>query len=88
MTTPIKTTSGDIGTVCAPCGISANVLTCLHKYGRRPNRVAFDVSTSHMGKCDFCGEERLVTQTRDFFYPDFGLLKKVQDSFDNGRRIV
>lgn len=66
----------EIGTVCAECGISANVLTCLKKYGMPPKKLAFDVSTSHEGKCDYCGETKYVTQVRDFFYPDFSLLKK------------
>lgn len=68
-----KTTIHD---VCSPCGISANVLTCLKKYGMPPKQLAFTVSTFHTGKCDYCGEEKMVTETRDFFYPDFSLLEK------------
>ena len=61
--------------VCSPCGISANVLTCLEKYGKPPTKLAFDVSTYHTANCDWCGKHTAVTQTRDFFYPNFGLLK-------------
>jgi len=64
----------DIKTVCAPCGISANVLTCLRKYKRSPKKVAFSVSTYHEGYCDVCGDKTYVTEVRDFFYPDFNLL--------------
>ena len=61
---------------CEPCGVSANVLTCLVKYGRRPNKLCFDVSTFVEGMCIACGEETDVTEARDFFYPDFSLLKR------------
>lgn len=29
------------------------------------------VSTWHMDKCDVCGEEKAVTEPRDFGYPKF-----------------
>ena len=61
---------------CGECGISANVLTCLKRYGKPPKQLAFTCSTTHKGKCDFCGEEKDVTQARDYFYPDFSLLKR------------
>jgi len=62
--------------ICAPCGISANVLTCLKKYGKRPNKLCFTVSTYTKGKtCDVCGNIDDCTEQRDFFYPDFSLLK-------------
>lgn len=66
----------DIHNVCYECGVSANVLTCLKRYGNRPKQLAFSVSTYHEGKCDFCGETKDITETRDFFYPDFGLLPR------------
>ena len=62
--------------VCTPCGISANVLTCLKKFGQRPNKLAFSISTVHKGVFDFCKEDTEVTEVRDFFYPDFELLKQ------------
>lgn len=60
--------------VCSPCGVSANVLTCLKKYGRSPKKLAFDLSTMHTGLCDICKDNTSVTEPRDFFYPDFDLL--------------
>lgn len=65
-----------IDNVCTPCGVSANVLTCLKKYKDRPKKLCFQVSTFHDAECDFCGEVTGVTQVRDFFYPDFSLLAK------------
>lgn len=67
--------------VCAECGISANVLTCLKKYGAPPIKLCFSVSTYHFGYCDFCSKQKEVTEVRDFFFPDFDLLREVmQDS--------
>lgn len=66
----------EIHWVCSDCGIEANRLTCLKKYGREPKKEAFSISTFHKGKCDFCGEIKDITQTRDFFYPDFNLIKR------------
>lgn len=63
--------------VCAECGIAANVLTCLKKFGQRPKQLCFEVSTYHRGMCDNCQEFKEVTETRDFFYPDFSLLVPV-----------
>jgi hypothetical protein len=63
-----------IRNVCSDCGIEANRLTCLKKYGQEPLKKCFDVSTFHKGKCDWCGKLKHITQTRDFFYPDFNLL--------------
>lgn len=67
-------TQREINSVCFECGVSANVLTCLKKYKKRPNKLCFEISTYHIGKCDFCGEEKQITEVRDFFYPDFNLL--------------
>jgi hypothetical protein len=39
-------------------------LDCGNKYGRR----AGGVCTMHVGKCDVCGEEKSVTEPRDFGY--------------------
>lgn len=67
----------EIEEVCSDCGIEANRLTCLKRYGKEPIKKAYSVSTFHRGRCDFCKEIKHVTQTRDFFYPDFNLMKKV-----------
>lgn len=66
----------EVSSVCQPCGVTANYLTCLKKHGRPPVKKAFDVSTFHNGTCDVCGEKTSVTQPRDFFYPDFSLIFK------------
>lgn len=65
--------------VCRPCGIEANRRTCLKKYGQEPKKKCFDVSTVHTGTCEVCGEKTMVTEARDFFYPDFSLM-----GVDNG----
>ena len=71
----------EIHWVCYECGISANVLTCIKRYGKRPNKLHFTISTYHAGKCDVCeriqdedGEDLFVTEPRDYFWPDFSLL--------------
>ncbi len=74
MTQQKKTCSG----YCASCGISANVLTCLKKFGRRPDKLCFTVSTFHTGVCCACGKESMVTEARDFFFPDFELLANIK----------
>lgn len=66
----------EINEVCSACGITANYLTCLKKYGRPPLKKAFDISTFHEGKCQVCGKNTLVTEPRDYFYPDFSLIFK------------
>lgn len=43
------------GWVCIKCGL---------KYGRRRTLV----STFHLGKCDICGEEKSITEIRDYNY--------------------
>lgn len=60
--------------VCDKCGTEASRLTCIKRYGKEPLKVKFDVSTYHRGVCDFCGKYDLITEVRDFYYPDFGLL--------------
>lgn len=62
--------------VCSKCGIEANRLTCLKKYSAEPFKKVFDISTYHKAKCDICGKLTSVTQPRDFFSPDFSLLKQ------------
>ena len=64
--------------VCNECGIEANRLTCLKKRGKEPAIPKFAISTYHKGKCDFCGKITDITEVRDFFYPDFRLLKVAQ----------
>lgn len=45
--------------VCRDCGLKAS------------NGKCFEVSTWHVNKCEVCGEEKEVTESRDFFYPKF-----------------
>lgn len=63
--------------ICGECGITANVLTCLQRYGAPPKKLSFTISTFHEGVCGVCGETKHVTEARDFFYPDFSLISKV-----------
>ncbi len=63
-------------TVCRECGLAANALTCLLKYGQYPLKPALSVSTCYQGTCGSCGRETTVTKERDFFYPDFSLLSE------------
>ncbi len=69
-------TDSIITIVCDDCGIEANRLTYLRDHGQEPKRAKFDLSTYYKGKCDYCRKIKWVTQTRDYFYPDFNLLKK------------
>ena len=62
--------------VCDNCGLEANRLTCIKKYGKEPKKAKFSLSTYHEGKCDVCGKTKNVTEARDFFCPDFDLLLK------------
>ncbi len=64
-----------ISHACSECGISANVLTCLNRYGQPPFKLKYTISTFHTGICDYCKKEKDVTEVRDFFYPDFTFLK-------------
>jgi len=63
------------GGICTECGISANVLTCIKKYGKIPLQLNYSVSTYHNGVCEVCLKSKPVTEARDFFYPDFSLLE-------------
>lgn len=74
--------NSDIRSVCGECGISANVLTCLYRYGAPPKQLAFSISTYHTGTCDWCGEKKPITEVRDFFFPDFSLLLKAQQVYN------
>lgn len=74
----------DVHNVCAECGISANVVTCLQRYGRPPTKLSYDTSTFRKGICDYCGVLKFITETRDFFYPEFDLLGKVARLFAKG----
>lgn len=62
--------------ICFPCGITANYLTCLKKYGKPPLKACFTVSTWHKDICDICEHETDCTEERDFFSPDFRLITK------------
>ena len=70
----LKTT---IHKVCRECWEESSKLTWKKKFpnAKEPERYSFIVSTFHENTCDFCWEKKYVTQARDFFYPDFNLLK-------------
>jgi hypothetical protein len=72
----------DIHHVCFECGISANVVTCLYRYGAPPLKLCFTTSTYYLGRCDWCEETKHITEVRDFFYPDFTLVQKAKNIFD------
>jgi hypothetical protein len=73
----------EINWCCSSCGLEANRLTCLKKYGSEPKKKCFDVSTFHEGICDCCGKKGWITQTRDFFFPDFSLLKSLKEKIND-----
>ena len=59
---------------CFECGKLANYVTCMACYGRPPEQEAFACSTTSMGVCKWCGRKTAVTEERDFFFPNFGLI--------------
>jgi hypothetical protein len=65
--------------VCLDCGKQAMILNAKKKYGDKydESKVFPEpwVSTFHMGICDVCGENKAVTQHRDYRYVDFALLE-------------
>ena len=61
--------------VCDKCGKEANRLTCIKKYGKEPLKAKSTYSTYHVAECEVCHTVTEVTEPRDFFYPDFSLLK-------------
>ena len=54
---------------CRDCGKKALELP------KNKGKKQFTVSTYHGGKCDVCGEQKAVTETRDFMYPVFEIGK-------------
>lgn len=89
-TDTIENRAKAIRSVCSPCGIAANVLTCLKKYGYAPLKLAFNISTFHISKegCQVCGNKKVhVTEARDFFYPDFSLLLKEMERFKRRKKM-
>lgn len=68
----LKTT---INQVCSDCWIKANEQTQIKKFWEIKYPTKFSVSTFHKWICDFCKEEKSITETRDFYYPDFNLIK-------------
>lgn len=61
--------------VCSDCWIKANKATQIKKFWEIKYPTSFSLSTFHNNICDFCKQEKSVTQTRDYFYPDFNLIK-------------
>ena len=41
---------------------------CCNDCGRKWGVYSVGCSTSHIGRCDVCGEEKSVTETRDYGY--------------------
>lgn len=59
----------DFNYLCSDCGITANNMTRIRQFGHRATIEAYSVSTFHTGICDVCGQERRVTELRDYFHP-------------------
>ncbi len=65
-----------INWVCQECWEEWSRETWKKRNPRKPQpKIQFDLSTWHDNTCDVCWEKKSVTQPRDFFYPDFNLLK-------------
>ena len=62
-----------IHNVCSECGLKASEATFKKKWIKSVQYCHL-VSTYHKWICDYCKEEKSVTQTRDMFYPDFNLI--------------
>jgi len=60
--------------VCFDCWTEASKATQIDKYWEVKYTTSFSVSTYRKSICDWCKKEESVTQTRDFFYPNFNLL--------------
>ena len=75
--------------VCYECGVTANVITCLIKYHDIPKKIHYTMSTYHEAKCDYCKKKKMVTEARDFFYPNFNqltlVLKYYKDKIKNAK---
>ena len=63
-----------IRNVCSRCGILANHYTCLERFWWPAKKPCFDISTYHKWVCPICWKDTLLTEVRDFFYPDFSLI--------------
>ena len=65
--------------VCLDCGKKAMILNAKKRFGDKYDESkvfpAVWVSTFHIGICDVCGENKAVTEHRDFGYVDFSLLE-------------
>lgn len=59
--------------VCRECGLKASKGKCA------------SISAWHMGICEVCGEKKLITEPKDFFYPKFKRMKKKQKKEENGK---
>ena len=64
-----------IHNVCSECGLKASEATFKKKWIKSVQYCHL-VSTYHKWICDYCKEEKSVTQTRDFYYPDFNLIEQ------------
>lgn len=76
-------TNKSIRVCCRDCGVAASNATYMQKFGAKPMNPSFSVSTYCNGTCDCCGKDKAVTEVRDFFYPDFSLIKKKKKKESN-----
>lgn len=61
--------------LCQSCGTKLLQLKC------NKNCKQFSISTWYPGVCDCCGQNKIVTQSRDFGYP-----KQDKKSYENNNR--
>lgn len=78
----------EITQVCIDCGFVANHLTMLKRYGAKSiqpvNPGSFGVWE---GECGCCGETKVVTSIRDFYYPAQRALKFVKNYITKGKDV-
>jgi len=58
-----------IHNVCSECWIKAMKASYDNKWNKDEI-----ISTYHLWICDFCKKKKGITETRDFWYPDFNLI--------------
>lgn len=72
--------------VCLDCGKTANHMHRIKQYGAMAivpmNQGAFG---AWQGICDVCGQDKMLTSPRDFFYPDIRAFDYLRNYLTRGR---